>query len=71
MPIYEFCCNQCQTGFEELVRNGNVPVCPSCGSADVRRLLSSFAVRAPSPDFPCAGAASAGVPDCSSCAACH
>ena len=71
MPIYEFRCTQCQTGFEELVRNGNAPICPSCGSADARRLLSTFAVHAPSSDFPCAGAAASGTPDCSSCAACH
>ena len=49
MPIYEFCCNQCGTAFEELVRNGTKPVCPECTSGDVCRLLSTFAVHSSSP----------------------
>ena len=48
MPIYEFCCNQCGTAFEELVRNGTRPVCPQCQSGDVCRLLSTFAVHSSS-----------------------
>ena len=48
MPIYEFCCNQCGTAFEELVRNGAKPECPECHSGDVCRLLSTFAVHSSS-----------------------
>ena len=48
MPIYEFCCNQCGTAFEELVRNGTRPECPQCHSGDVCRLLSTFAVHSSS-----------------------
>lgn len=46
MPIYEFKCNQCGKEFEQIVfsfdKNRDVP-CPSCGTADTCRLLSSFA----------------------------
>ena len=51
MPIYEFCCNQCGTAFEELIRNGTRPECPSCHSGDVCRLLSTFAVHSSSSDL--------------------
>ena len=44
MPIYEYRCDPCAEEFEELVRGPDAPVaCPSCGSADVDRLLSTFA----------------------------
>jgi putative FmdB family regulatory protein len=44
MPIYEYRCPSCDERFEELVRNTDVAVaCPSCGGADVERLLSVFA----------------------------
>ncbi len=41
MPIYEFECEQCGERFEELVGAGAAPPgCPSCGSAQTRRLMS-------------------------------
>jgi putative FmdB family regulatory protein len=44
MPIYEYRCPSCDERFEELVRSSDPPVaCPSCGTADVERLLSVFA----------------------------
>jgi len=64
MPIYEFCCNQCGTAFEELVRNGTKPVCPECSSGDVCRLLSTFAVHSSSLDLGGKGAKK-------SCSTCH
>ena len=72
MPIYEFICNACATPFEELIRNGTKPVCPSCGTGDVRRLLSSFAVHSSSPGMGGQGA-SKNCSSCasSSCATCH
>jgi putative FmdB family regulatory protein len=42
MPIYEYVCMQCESHFEELVRNGAQPDCPKCGTADVRKQLSVF-----------------------------
>ncbi len=43
MPIYEYVCMQCESHFEELVRNGEQPSCPECGEANVRKQLSVFA----------------------------
>ena len=40
MPIYEYVCKACQHEFETLVLGGKTPVCASCGSADLERLLS-------------------------------
>jgi putative FmdB family regulatory protein len=45
MPIYEYACMECESHFEELVRNAEQAVaCPECGAAKVLRQLSSFAV---------------------------
>ncbi|MBS1845233.1 MAG: zinc ribbon domain-containing protein, partial [Actinobacteria bacterium] len=42
MPIYEFECEECGAGFEELVAAGTESVaCPECGSARSRRLISA------------------------------
>lgn len=72
MPIYEFKCGHCGTVFEELVRNGDAPRCPSCGSGEVQRLLSAFAVHSSSPGLGGRGAARS-CASCSgtSCATCH
>ena len=43
MPIYEYVCMQCESHFEELVRNGEQPECPDCGEPNVRKQLSVFA----------------------------
>jgi putative FmdB family regulatory protein len=53
VPIYEYVCMACEEHFEELVRNGEDPACPSCGAAKVRRQLSVFATKgeAPAPTF--------------------
>ena len=47
MPMFEFKCTKCSNVFEELIRNpkdNNDVQCPGCGSQDVERVLSSFAV---------------------------
>jgi putative FmdB family regulatory protein len=44
VPIYEYVCMECESHFEELVRNGEEPDCPDCSSANVRRQLSVFAM---------------------------
>jgi putative FmdB family regulatory protein len=42
LPIYEFECEECGTGFEELVAAGTAAVaCPECGSERSRRLISA------------------------------
>jgi putative FmdB family regulatory protein len=43
MPIYEYVCMQCESHFEELVRNGEAIACPDCESTSVERQLSVFA----------------------------
>jgi putative FmdB family regulatory protein len=48
MPLYEFDCRACGEPFEELVLSANGiddVSCPSCGSEDVRKKLSTFATR--------------------------
>jgi putative FmdB family regulatory protein len=45
MPIYEYACMECESHFEELVRNAEQAVsCPDCGAGKVLKQLSSFAV---------------------------
>ncbi|MCI0519376.1 MAG: zinc ribbon domain-containing protein [Chloroflexi bacterium] len=48
MPIFEFVCQECSHPFEELVRSSNSVeevVCPTCGSHEVRKQISTFAAR--------------------------
>ncbi|KHK93129.1 FmdB family zinc ribbon protein [Novosphingobium malaysiense] len=40
MPLYEFHCPDCIADFELLMRSGDAPVCPTCGSTAVNRLIS-------------------------------
>jgi putative FmdB family regulatory protein len=55
VPIYEYVCMQCESHFEELVRNGEEPDCPDCGASNVVRQLSVFAMHGgggePQPSF--------------------
>jgi putative FmdB family regulatory protein len=46
MPIYDFHCRACGHEFEALVRpqDQEPTKCPSCGSVDLERQLSTFAV---------------------------
>jgi putative FmdB family regulatory protein len=46
MPIYGYSCKTCQRTFETLVRSGDVPACPSCGSEDLAQQLSLIAAPA-------------------------
>jgi putative FmdB family regulatory protein len=44
MPIFEYLCMECGHRFEKLQKDSSThPAdCPSCGSAEVRRELSTF-----------------------------
>lgn len=43
MPIYEYDCNACGERFSTLTfSHKEAALCPSCGSADVTKLLSAF-----------------------------
>lgn len=44
MPIYEYSCTDCGTQFELIIHSGDKAVCASCGSTQVERKLSLFAV---------------------------
>ena len=47
MPIYEYSCSGCTKRVSLLIRNITTPakpVCPRCGSRELTRLLSRFAV---------------------------
>jgi len=44
MPIYEYECKACGHEFEQLVRTGDVPSCPSCKGQELTRLLSLSSV---------------------------
>lgn len=42
MPLHDFRCTQCSHTFERLIRSSTTEVlCPSCGSAQVDKLLSA------------------------------
>jgi putative FmdB family regulatory protein len=48
MPVYEFACNACGAAVSVFVRSMSSPVngaCERCGSQDLRRLVSKFAVK--------------------------
>jgi putative FmdB family regulatory protein len=40
MPIYEYRCESCGHEFEQLIRTGDTPACPSCKGQTLARLLS-------------------------------
>jgi putative FmdB family regulatory protein len=45
MPLYEYTCTGCAARFEALARSwSDRASCPTCGSAEVERLLSTFAM---------------------------
>jgi putative FmdB family regulatory protein len=43
MPIFEYACQDCGHGFEQLVRHDSVPACPQCRSHALEKKLSVFA----------------------------
>jgi putative FmdB family regulatory protein len=49
MPIYEYECKACGHEFEQLVRTGDVPSCPSCKGQELTRLLSLSSVSSQNP----------------------
>ena len=45
VPIYDYACVACEERFDDLSRfDAPSPPCPSCGSAETQRLLSTFLV---------------------------
>jgi putative FmdB family regulatory protein len=62
MPLFEFKCADCGHKFEELVMGSKAINCPECKSADVEKLLSTFAASTSSNS----SSASCGAPSCGS-----
>lgn len=53
MPIYEYKCESCGGGYEQMRRMADADTnleCPTCKSQEVNRRLSSFATTSGSPD---------------------
>jgi putative FmdB family regulatory protein len=46
MPLYEYRCEDCDHGFELLVRESTTLECPACHGHKLEKLLSVFAVGA-------------------------
>jgi len=44
MPIYEYHCPKCEKEFELLVRSSTRIECPDCGSRELTKKISAFAV---------------------------
>jgi putative FmdB family regulatory protein len=63
MPIYEYICKKCNDSFELLVRESTVLECPSCGSRELKKEFSAFAVNSQGGGLPMADA----PPGCASC----
>lgn len=55
MPIFEFHCLKCGTDYEELVRTAGrqTAACPSCGSKQTQRRISTFSAHLSAPSAAC------------------
>jgi putative FmdB family regulatory protein len=50
MPIYEYQCKKCEKIFSVLVMSASAgePECPSCGSREIKKMMSAFSCTTPS-----------------------
>jgi putative FmdB family regulatory protein len=72
MPIYEYVCMECESHFEEHVRNGEAVNSPDCEASNVRRQLSVFATQGSAELLPSyGGTMSAGGGCCGGSCGCH
>jgi putative FmdB family regulatory protein len=69
VPIYEYVCMECESHFEELVRNSHDPDCPECGAANVRKQFSVFATHGGTAEQPTFGGSQGGC--CGGSCGCH
>ena len=74
MPIYEYACEACGHGFEELIRNKGDEeelCCPSCGGKHLNRQMSVFGVQGNVSKPIVSGGSSCGGCKATSCAGCR
>lgn len=64
MPIHAYECRACGKPFSTLVRGGETPQCPACGSVDLERQLSLIASPQKSNDEPAPMGCAAGTGGC-------
>jgi putative FmdB family regulatory protein len=70
MPLFEYECSGCHHKFEVLIRGSEKASCPKCGSADIEKCLSVFAVSTKSPAPAAASSACAACPHAGNPAGC-
>ena len=61
VPLYDYDCQQCESGFTELRKSSEMdsPInCPSCGSLETSRSLSCFSVGGNTSGMPAASGTS-------------
>ncbi|MBP2296692.1 FmdB family zinc ribbon protein [Azospirillum rugosum] len=51
MPLFSYRCTACNHEFEALVRGAEAPVCASCGSGELDKLVSRIAPEGRSGQF--------------------
>jgi putative FmdB family regulatory protein len=69
MPIFEYACRDCGKEFEAFVTQSRTPVCPSCESENLAKMLSrpgmvGVGAGRPEPSFPAGGGCGAGGAGC-------
>jgi putative FmdB family regulatory protein len=67
MPIYEYACRACAHGFEALVFGSDRPECPACGTKDIEKRFSAFAVGGSGFARSASSVADTGSGSCGSC----
>jgi putative FmdB family regulatory protein len=55
MPTFEYYCQECQSEVEVFVRGQEVPLCPSCQSKQLEKLISAPAGRVAGGSLPMMG----------------
>jgi putative FmdB family regulatory protein len=70
VPIYEYVCMECESHFEELVRNGEAVNCPDCDASNVRKQFSVFATHGTAEQPSYGGTMSAGGGCCGGSCGC-
>lgn len=68
MPLFDFVCRACGEEFEALVMGNDKPDCPRCQSADLKKQMSTFAMRTGSAGSRGSTGSSGGGSKCSGCA---